>query len=176
MGGSWWEYEYDKLIMFYLQRIEFPRIINCLIIKKNSRKKIWTFALIVHVYFSNTSNTKPNHVSSSFKYNLFPWKHCNKVGTSLCICKKCESLTYFTDFAPTCLSQPSRTRLSYYTCVTNGAGTLYLAGAHEFTPVFSSVHVAQSLIFCIVFCRSLPFYFVLRFNGSDYPFGIFNLF
>ena len=47
---------------------------------------------------------------------------------------------------------------------------------------FSGVGVARSLVFCVVFCRSLFFLFlaivfsVLRFTASDYPFGIFNLF
>jgi hypothetical protein len=36
---------------------------------------------------------------------------------------------------------------------------------------FSGVRVAQSLVFCVVFCISLSFFFV-----SDYPFGVFKLF
>ena len=53
-------------------------------------------------------------------------------------------------------------------------------------PVFSGVHVAWSLVFCVMFCRSLFvlwfFFFlaivlsVLRFMASDYPFGIFKFF
>jgi hypothetical protein len=50
-------------------------------------------------------------------------------------------------------------------------------------PVFSRVRVARSLVFCVVFCRSLFVLFifaivlsVLRFTDSDYPFGIFKLF
>ena len=39
MGGSWWEYEYDKLIMFCFQRIEFLRIINYLIKKKKKKPR-----------------------------------------------------------------------------------------------------------------------------------------
>ena len=39
--------------------------------------------------------------------------------------------------------------------------------------VFSGVCVARSLVFCVMFCRSL---FVLRFTASDCPSGIFNLF
>jgi hypothetical protein len=40
----------------------------------------------------------------------------------------------------------------YITC---GAGTANPSGAPEFTPVFSGVRVARSLLFCIMFCRSL---------------------
>jgi hypothetical protein len=50
-------------------------------------------------------------------------------------------------------------------------------------PVFSEVLVTRSLIFCVVFCRSLSVLFrlaivlsVLQFKDSDYPFGIFKLF
>jgi hypothetical protein len=50
--------------------------------------------------------------------------------------------------------------------------------------VFSGIPVAQSLVFCVVFCRSLfvsfsPFIFAtvlsafFRFTASDYPFDIF---
>ena len=53
--------------------------------------------------------------------------------------------------------------------------------------IFSRVRVAQSLVFCVVFCRSLFCSFVifllaivlsvlLRFTASVYPFGIFKLF
>ena len=53
--------------------------------------------------------------------------------------------------------------------------------------IFSGVRVAQSLVFCVVFCRSLFCSFVifllaivlsvlLRFTASVYPFGIFKLF
>ena len=37
----------------------------------------------------------------------------------------------------------------------NEAGTAYPSGAHEFIHVISGVHVAQSFVFYIVFCRSL---------------------
>ena len=48
--------------------------------------------------------------------------------------------------------------------------------------VFSRVHVAQSLVFCVVFCRSLfdPFLWsmyclvLLQIMASDYPIGIFK--
>ena len=48
-------------------------------------------------------------------------------------------------------------------------------------PVFIGVRVARSLVFCVVFCRSLfviclwPLYCLLRFTDSEYPFGIFKL-
>jgi len=66
------------------------------------------------------------------------------------------------------------------------------------TPVFKRAHVAQSLVFCVMFCISLfvllSFFYVaivlfvllffsfvivlsvLRFMASGYPFGIFKLF
>ena len=43
-----------------------------------------------------------------------------------------------------------------------GSGTAYPSNAPEFTPGISGVGVDQSLIFRVVFCRSLfcyPFYF-----------------
>jgi len=54
-------------------------------------------------------------------------------------------------------------------------------------PVFSGVRVVQSLVFCVVFCRSLfvllyffhlaiVLYVLHRFMDSDYPFDIFRLF
>ena len=57
----------------------------------------------------------------------------------------------------------------------------------KFTPVFSGVHVAQSLVFCVVFCRLLFVLFVLfllvfllsvflQFMVSNNPLGIFKLF
>lgn len=66
--------------------------------------------------------------------------------------------------------------------------TVYLSMATEFTPPplfprFGGVHVAQSLILCVVFCRpvfclsSCPFcvcnFIVCPF--SDWPFGIFKI-
>jgi hypothetical protein len=38
--------------------------------------------------------------------------------------------------------------------VTSGAGPVYPSGAHEFTPGYSGVRVAQSFVFCVVLCRS----------------------
>jgi hypothetical protein len=46
--------------------------------------------------------------------------------------------------------------------VTNGAGTDNHSGAPVFTTGFRRVHCARSLVFCVVFCRTLfvrlPFY------------------
>ena len=44
---------------------------------------------------------------------------------------------------------------------TGEAGTAYPSEAHEFTPVFSGIRVARSLIFCVVLCRSLFVLFIL---------------
>jgi hypothetical protein len=41
------------------------------------------------------------------------------------------------------------------TGATCGAETAYTFGAFEFTPVFSGVRVARSLVFCVMFYRSL---------------------
>jgi hypothetical protein len=41
-----------------------------------------------------------------------------------------------------------------------GTGTAYPSGAHEFIHDFSGVRVVQSLVFCVVFCRSLSFFFL----------------
>ena len=66
--------------------------------------------------------------------------------------------------------------------VTRGAETAYPFGAPEFTPILSGVHVSRSLVFCVVFCRSLfvllviMFFVLLRFSDSDYPFSIFKPF
>jgi hypothetical protein len=51
------------------------------------------------------------------------------------------------------------------------------------SPVFSRVRIARSIVFCIMFCRSLFVLLsfghcvvcVLRIMASDYPFGIFKL-
>ena len=56
------------------------------------------------------------------------------------------------------------------------AGTAQPSGVSEFTPVFRVVHVVQSLVFCVVFCRSLSssvfllviVLFVPRFVASGY--------
>jgi hypothetical protein len=50
-------------------------------------------------------------------------------------------------------------------------------------PVFNEFRVTRSLVFCVMFCRSLFVLFpltivlsVLLFTDSDYPFGFFKLF
>ena len=68
---------------------------------------------------------------------------------------------------------------------TSGAGTAYPSGAPEFTLWFSGVHVTQSLVFSVVFCRSLfvllsfflwrLYCFSFSITDSDYTFGIFLL-
>ena len=60
------------------------------------------------------------------------------------------------------------------------------SASSEFTQVFCVVRVAQSLVFCVLFCGSLFTYrvFILslelsalrRFTDSDHPFGIFIFF
>ena len=66
---------------------------------------------------------------------------------------------------------------------TCGTGVATLSEHLSSLSVFSGVRVARSLVFCVVFCRSLFVTFrlvfvlyVLPFAVSDYPFGIFNLF
>jgi hypothetical protein len=74
------------------------------------------------------------------------------------------------------------------TGATRGTGTTYPSGEPEFTMVFSELCVSRSLVFCVVFCRSL-FYVLfvhfhvaivlpvlLRFTASDYLFCIFKRF
>ena len=62
------------------------------------------------------------------------------------------------------------------------AGTAYSSGVLEFSHGFGGVHVAQFLVFCVVFCRSLffcpySFYHCLSsYIISDYSVGIFKLF
>ena len=61
--------------------------------------------------------------------------------------------------------------------VTLQTGTAYPYGEHEFTPLFSGIRVAQSLVFSAMFCKSLFFHLsvILRFMASNYPYGIFKL-
>jgi hypothetical protein len=57
---------------------------------------------------------------------------------------------------------------------------------HQILQMVSITYVTRSLVFCVVFCRSLfvllSYFFAimlsfsLRFTDSDYPFGIFKLF
>ena len=66
------------------------------------------------------------------------------------------------------------------TGVTSGVGTAHPSRAPEFTPIFSGVHVAQSLVFCVIFCsfsfghNVLSVLFLI--TTFHYPFGIFKLF
>ena len=69
---------------------------------------------------------------------------------------------------------------------TSAAGTTHPSGAHAFIPIFSVVHIAQTLAHCVVFCKSffflvlfllaIVFSVLLRFTASDYPFGVFKIF
>ena len=43
----------------------------------------------------------------------------------------------------------------------DGGGTAYHFGASELTPIFPWVHIAQSLVFCVVLCR--PRFVILSF-------------
>jgi hypothetical protein len=62
---------------------------------------------------------------------------------------------------------------------TSGTGTVYLSGAHEGDSCCS-----RSLVFCVVFCRSLFVFFLLtlllsrllQFSASDYLFWYFQAF
>jgi len=58
---------------------------------------------------------------------------------------------------------------------TNREGTAYLSRSPDFLPFFSGVRVAQSLVFSVVFCRSLFVFFLvlsvlLQITVSDYLF------
>ena len=61
------------------------------------------------------------------------------------------------------------------TGVTTEPVTAYLYGTSEFIPIFSGLCVAQSSVFCVVFCRSLfgslsfLSFDLLRFTASHYP-------
>ena len=52
-------------------------------------------------------------------------------------------------------SVPHLWPMSNTTGTTIGTGTVFSSGTHEFTPVFSRVHVTRSLVLCVMFCRSL---------------------
>ena len=60
-------------------------------------------------------------------------------------------------------------------------GLLILLEHMRLLLVFSGVHVAQYLAFCVMFYRLLFVFLaivlsVLRFTTSDYPIGVFNIF
>ena len=57
---------------------------------------------------------------------------------------------------------------------TSAAGTTHPSGAHAFIPIFSVVHIAQTLAHCVVFCKSFffflffffwPLYFLFYFDS-----------
>ena len=70
-----------------------------------------------------------------------------------------------------------------YHCVCSWSSTTgATGGAPKFIPSFNGVRVVRSLVFCVMFCRSLFVLFsltivlsVLQFTDSDYPFGFFKL-
>ena len=71
----------------------------------------------------------------------------------------------------------------YMIGATSGAGTAYPSEALKFTCIFSGVCVDRSLVFCVMFCRSWFFLFllasalsVLLSTASDYLFGFIKLF
>ena len=67
--------------------------------------------------------------------------------------------------------------------MTSVGETAYPTREFAFTPDFSEVSVARSLVLCVVFCRSLFVLFLLltvlsvllQLTASGYPFGIFKL-
>jgi hypothetical protein len=73
---------------------------------------------------------------------------------------------------------------NYTTNTTSGAGIVYPSETPALIPSVSSFHVAQYLVFCVVFRRLLfvfLFFFILvivlsvvPFTASDYSFGIFK--
>ena len=99
------------------------------------------------------------------------------------ICSTCRNhnhvLSAFVTYHRVC----NKCNMTGATC---GAGTAYLPDHQSSPPVVSEFHVAQSSVFCAVFCRSLfvlSFLFllaivlsVLLFKSSDYPFCVFKLF
>ena len=58
--------------------------------------------------------------------------------------------------------------------VTSGAGTAYPSGVPDLSPVFIGILVVRSLVFCIVFCRSL-FVLLSFFNWPLCCLSIFDL-
>ena len=92
----------------------------------------------------------------------FPRKNVNRfVLTPVCfVGLHVLSMLFVFIFVYRCL-----TRFSYHmvfvsfnsntTGVTHGTGTAYPSGALSSTPDFNGVRVARSLVFCVMFCRSL---------------------
>jgi hypothetical protein len=68
------------------------------------------------------------------------------------------------------------------TGATRGTGTAFPSSEHGLTPFLSGIHVAWSLVFSAMFCKSLFFHLsfvlsvILRFMASDYLYDIFKLF
>ena len=58
------------------------------------------------------------------------------------------------------------------TGATSGAGTAYPSGALEFNPGFSGVRVTQSVVICVMVCRSFSVLFLLAIVLSDLRFLI----
>ena len=90
----------------------------------------------------------------------------------------CRSLFLFLFFLLYCLSFDLRILITPLV----SSNSSYPSRASELNPGFCGVHGAWSLVFCVVFCRSLFLGFlsivlsVLRFMDSDNPLGIFKLF
>ena len=90
----------------------------------------------------------------------------------------CRSLFLFFVFPLYCLSFDLRILITPLV----SSNSSYPSRASELNPGFCGVHGAWSLVFCVVFCRSLFLGFlsivlsVLRFMDSDNPLGIFKLF
>ena len=92
-----------------------------------------------------------------------------------CLCHKWPGI------CSVCLNDnPSYRLICNTTGATSRSGSAYSARPHQFTPCFSGVRVSWSLVFCVMFYRSLfvlclfSFVNVLsvlqRFITSDYPF------
>ena len=56
--------------------------------------------------------------------------------------------------------------MSYTTGVTSEARTAYPSRASRYTPIFSGVHVVQSLVFCVVILLIIVLYVPLWFTDS----------
>ena len=84
----------------------------------------------------------------------------NNNNSTILNCQHCSELSFnnwFNQFVVITIPSFSHLwlRTKFVTRVTRGVGTDYSFGAHEFTPAASGVRVAQSVLFCVVFCRSL---------------------
>ena len=62
------------------------------------------------------------------------------------------------------------------TSATSEAGTAYPSGAHEFTPGFIGVRIAQYFVFYVVFCVPICFVFYSLSHSIVCGFGIFKHF